>query len=132
MGKAIIFTKQQQEKLRYGRFHAQMSNLFYLIKSLKEDFEELNGKRLDLEKELLVQYVTKRIARKKLIEMEIKSIMKRMDMLKGEMKRLRCNCWNLLSDNFPGTKLKECYNHIDCSIDKHEFDKLIISSNYLE
>lgn len=132
MGKPIIFTKQQQETLRTGRFRTQMSNTFYLIKSLKEDWKQLNEKQLHLKKELNAQYMTKRIARKQLIEMEIKSILRRMDSLEEEILALRCKAWNLLSDNFPGNRLKQCYDYIDSLIDKDEFEKLIFSSNYLE
>lgn len=119
-------------KLKYGQFRVQMSNLFYLIKSQKEDWKQLNEKQLDLKKEYSAQYITNRVARKQLIEMEIKSILRRMDMLENEMLNLRYKAWNLLSDNFPGSRLKQCYDYIDSLIDRDEFEKLIFSSNYLE
>lgn len=115
----------------YARFKTQISNLFYVMKSTRQDWRDFNDTQLKLKQEIKT---TKKIAKKQLMELEVKQILRKMDELEDEMMRLRIKAWQLLDETFPksGARWQDKWkDHLDFLVDPKEFKELIIDFDYL-
>lgn len=118
-------TKQQRQTRTNGTFRTRISNLFFMMKCYRMDWRELNEKQIMLKEEIKD---TKKIAAKQLLEIKVKNILKKMDLLEDEMLKLRGKAWLVIDDYFPKGDYEP---HLSKKIDKREFKELIVDFEYI-